>query len=77
MHIPSAALSGLIALGIFLDFYLWDVDGDTVLVQSLQGFQNLLTAGFTTELTLGYSFGLQIAGEWTFASCTRLKYTLI
>ena len=77
-HTLLAAFSGFIAVGLFMDFYLWDFDSNMALVDSTassncgimfntnftscNGFAYLLRQGYTTHPSLQYSFALHCVG---------------
>ena len=58
----STALIGFMALGIFADFFIWQLVGTAVLVHST-GFEHLLLTGYTTAQRVGYSFWLLFIGK--------------
>ncbi len=50
-------------MGVFLDFYLWDLDGDE-LFQDATGFGHLLDEeGYYTATHVSYALGIYVAGE--------------
>ena len=77
-HTHLAAFSGFIAVGLFMDFYLWDFDSDVAFIDSTapsncvimfntnfsscSGFAYLLRQGYTTHPTLQSSFALHCTG---------------
>ena len=59
----------MVAVGIFLDFYLWDLNSEEIFIDStaLEGdrtsFRYLLdNEGYTLSKVLHYSFGIHLAG---------------
>ena len=50
-------------MGVFLDFYLWDMRGDEVF-DDATGFGHLLNdAGYYTATHIDYAFGIYTAGK--------------
>ena len=63
------AALGMVAIGVFLDFYLWDLNSEVVFIDStaLEGdrtsFRYLLdNEGYTLYKVLHYSFGIHVTG---------------
>lgn len=68
LYVPVAAL-GMVAMGIFLDFYIWDMNSEMIFIDStaLEGdrtsFRYLLdNEGYTLNKVLHYSFGIHVGG---------------
>ena len=52
-------------MGIFTDFVIWDLhDGATALLSVRHETRNLKDDGYISLLTVRYSIGLLILGEW-------------
>ena len=59
----------MIGMGVFLDFYLWDLNTEVIFVDStaldsgLTSFRYLLDSeGYTVHKLLHYSFGIHVGG---------------
>jgi hypothetical protein len=75
-HLPESdvffvhiAALGMVAIGIFLDFYIWDMNSEVIFIDStaLEGdrtsFRYLLdNEGYTLNKELHYSFGIHVGG---------------
>ena len=60
----SSAFFAFVAMGLFLDFYNWELDGDEVLTDSVGGFEHLLgEQNYFTSTRIKISFGLHVIGK--------------
>ncbi len=57
-------LFGVIGLGVVVDFYLWEVNGDEVFDDATI-FGHLLNQGYYTVTHIQYAVGVYVIGEST------------
>ena len=74
----------MVAVGIFLDFYIWDLNSEMIFIDStaLEGdrtsFRYLLdNEGYTLNKVLHYSFGIHVGGMTLIVKINNNNYCLI